>query len=57
MKLRVGLHLDGQQGRAPANQMGVADVGPLGLLSILETQLGLTVSADSVRIGFRDGVE
>ena len=41
MKLRLGMHLDGQHGRAPANQAGVADVGPLGLLAILETQLGL----------------
>lgn len=41
MKLRLGLHLDGQHGRIPTNRMGVLDVGPLGLLGILETQLGL----------------
>jgi hypothetical protein len=41
MRLRFGLHLDGQHGRTAANQLGVSDVGPLGLLGILETQLGL----------------
>ena len=57
MKLRVGLHLDGQQGRAPANQMGVADVGPLGLLGILETQLGLVppmVTSAQRTVQYRD---
>ena len=47
MKLRLGLHLDGQQGRPAVNQMGVADVGPLGFLGILETQLGLVSPMDS----------
>jgi hypothetical protein len=41
MKIRFGLHLDGQQGFTPINQLGVTDVGPLGLLGILESQLGL----------------
>jgi len=57
MKLRLGMHLDGQHGRAPANQTGVADVGPLGLLGILESQLGLvppTVSAAQRCVQFRE---
>ena len=41
MKLRLGMHLDGQFGRHAENRLGVSDVGPLGLLAILETQLGL----------------
>ena len=41
MKLRLGIHLDGQYGRHAQNRLGVSDVGPLGLLTILETQLGL----------------
>jgi len=51
------MHLDGQYGRAPANQTGVADVGPLGLLSILECQLGLVppmVSAAQRCVQFRE---
>jgi hypothetical protein len=44
MKLRFGLHLDGQHGRLPAHRLGDADVGPLGLLGILETQLGLAAA-------------
>lgn len=57
MKLRLGMHLDGQHGRAPANQTGVADVGPLGLLGILESQLGLVppmVSAAQRCVQFRE---
>ena len=45
MDIRLGLHLDGQYGRDAANQIGAVDVGPLGLLSILETQLGLVPPA------------
>lgn len=41
MKITVGLYLDGQRATEPANSLGIAMVGPLGLLSILETQLGL----------------
>ena len=57
MKLRFGMHLDGQHGRAPANQTGVADVGPLGLLGILESMLGLVppiVSAAQRCVQFRE---
>lgn len=57
MKLRFGAHLDGQHGRPPANQLGVLDVGPLGLLSVLEAQLGLVPprSSSSQRvIQYRD---
>jgi len=57
MKLRLGVHLDGQHGRLPVNQMGVADIGPLGLLGILETQLGLAppmVSAAQRCVQYRE---
>ena len=57
MKLRFGMHLDGQQGRAPSNRAGEADVGPLGLLGILESQLGLVppmVSAAQRCVQFRE---
>lgn len=60
MKIRFGLHLDGQQGCAPVNQLGTIDVGPLGLLGILESQLGLvppTVSAAQRIVQYRECVQ
>jgi hypothetical protein len=39
--MSFGLHLDGQRGLQPANRLGEAALGPLGLLGLLETQLGL----------------
>lgn len=36
-----GYYLDGQRATRPANSLGVSVVGPMGFLSILETQLGL----------------
>ena len=57
MKLRLGLHLDGQHGRHASNQLGVSDVGPLGLVTILETQLGLVppqVSTSERIVQYRD---
>jgi len=39
--VNFGLHLDGQHGRHPSNQLGHQTVGPLGFLTTLETQLGL----------------
>lgn len=47
MKLRLGLNQDGQRGRVTGSRLGEADVGPLGLLNILETQLGLIVPSVS----------
>lgn len=47
MKLRLGINLDGQRGRSPVNQLGCADVGPLGLIGILENQLGLVPPAEN----------
>lgn len=41
MKIRFGLHLNGEHGWQPANQLNVTTTGPLGLLNLLETQLGL----------------
>ncbi len=41
MHIRLGLHLDGQRGWHAANRLGFATIGPLGLLNVLETQLGL----------------
>ena len=40
--IHFGLGLDGQRGWHPKNCIGESFVGPLGLLTILETQLGLT---------------
>lgn len=39
--ITLGLHLDGQRAINPSNCLGEIAVGPLGLLTILETQLGL----------------
>lgn len=39
--LRFGLSLDGQRSEPMQSRLGVATVGPLGLLNVLETQLGL----------------
>jgi len=52
MKIRLGLHLDGQHGWHPANRLGYSTLGPLGFLSVLETQLGLIreTSSQSERI-------
>ncbi|KAB2844628.1 MAG: hypothetical protein F9K47_02935 [Burkholderiales bacterium] len=41
MDIVFGLHLDGQRAMAPADRLGFAAVGPMGMLGILETQLGL----------------
>lgn len=41
MKIHFGLHLDGQHCRKLSTMLGEITVGPLGLLNILETQLGL----------------
>ena len=41
MHLHVGLYLDGQHGWRWTDALGAAVVGPLGLLDLLETQLGL----------------
>lgn len=41
MKIRFGLHLDGQRSWHCRNLLGHATTGPLGFLSLLETFLGL----------------
>lgn len=41
MHLQVGLLLDGQRGQAIASELDALTTGPLGLLNVLETQLGL----------------
>lgn len=41
MRLRLGIHLDGQRGWQPSDTLGAMVVGPMGLLNVLETQLGL----------------
>ena len=41
MKITLGLALDGQRAIRPSNRLGDTDVGPLGLLGLLETYLGL----------------
>ena len=40
-RITFGLSLDGQRSTQPGNTLGESVVGPLGLLNILETQLGL----------------
>jgi hypothetical protein len=47
MKIRFGLQLDGQHAWQPANQLNVTTTGPLGLLNLLETQLGLLQESPS----------
>ena len=42
MKVTFGIELDGYESLCPSNTVGEVTVGPLGLLNILETQLGLT---------------
>lgn len=41
MHIRFGLHLDGERGWEPSNQLNFTTTGPVGLLNLLETQLGL----------------
>jgi RecB family exonuclease len=41
MQITFGLLLDGEHGWRPANRLGEPILGPLGLLSLLETRLGL----------------
>lgn len=41
-KITFGLQLDGERGFHPRDALGEAVVGPLGMLAILETQLGLS---------------
>ena len=41
MEIRLGQNLDGEHAWQPANQLNVTTTGPLGLLNLLETQLGL----------------
>lgn len=56
-RITFGLYLDGQRGVPPADRLGEAVVGPLGLLGILETQLGLVAvhpSAVERTIQYRD---
>lgn len=59
MKIRLGLDLDGQHGEVPAPQLDEISVGPLGMLNILETQLGLlrleTPQGERV-MQYRDGL-
>jgi hypothetical protein len=44
-RIRFGLTLDGERGWHPRDALGESTVGPLGLLSILETQLGAAYRA------------
>lgn len=41
MKITFGLQLDGEHGWRPANRLGMPLLGPLGMLNLLETGLGL----------------
>lgn len=46
-RIRFGLSLDGQRGWRARNALGESTLGPLGLLGLLETQLGLLRSQPS----------
>jgi hypothetical protein len=46
-RIRFGLDLDGERGWHPRDALGDSTLGPLGLLNVLETQLGLTRAAPS----------
>ena len=41
LNIIFGLHLDGQRAFSPADRLGELAVGPLGFLTVLETQLGM----------------
>ncbi|OGA36207.1 MAG: hypothetical protein A3G80_02370 [Betaproteobacteria bacterium RIFCSPLOWO2_12_FULL_62_13b] len=41
MQITLGIRLDGEHGWRPANRLGMPVLGPLGLLNLLETRLGL----------------
>ncbi len=41
LKIRLGVDLDGESSWRAADALGAATLGPLGLLTLLETQLGL----------------
>lgn len=41
MRIQAGLLLDGQRGQANGSALDALSTGPLGLLNVLETQLGL----------------
>ncbi len=41
IRVRFGLDLDGARGWPPANRLGDSTLGPMGLLTLLETQLGI----------------
>jgi len=47
LTITFGLHLDGQRATTPANTLGEITAGPLGLLTLIETQLGLLVEHPS----------
>ena len=56
MLIRFGLHLDGLQPQPPSTAFDVVTLGPLGLLGVLETQLGLPTpqaTAADLLIGYR----
>lgn len=42
ISVRLGLHLDGAYTTTPSETLGTIDTGPLGLLGLLETYLGLS---------------
>ena len=41
MYVKFGVHFNGLQPQRPMNATGVVTVGPVGLLAVLETHLGL----------------
>ena len=49
MHITFGLLLDGEHGWRPASRLGRPILGPLGLLNLLETRLGL-LRAESTQV-------
>jgi hypothetical protein len=52
-RIRFGLSLDGERGWHARDALDESIVGPLGILGVLETQLGLTGAAISTSVSER----
>ncbi len=60
IRVRFGLALDGARGWPPANRLGNSTLGPIGLLALLETQLGVrhVLACDAERaVAYRTALE
>lgn len=60
VRVRFGLDLDGARGWPPANRLGESTLGPMGFLTLLETQLGIrhVLARDAERtVAYRAALE